>query len=84
MARGGAREGAGRKAKSKDNPKTYIAKQARKYGERALSKLVSNLDDENGTISNAAAKTILEYGYGKPTTEISAPDGQDLFKNITV
>lgn len=84
MPRGGKREGAGRKEGSTHSTKKFISKQARKYGEEALRTLVKNMADENGTISNAAAKTILEYGFGKPTTEITGADGDALFKNITV
>jgi len=75
MSRGGKRDGAGRKAGDKDSPKKFISKQARKYGEEALKTLVKNMADDNGTISNAAAKTILEYGFGKPNTEITGEAG---------
>lgn len=84
MPRGGKREGSGRKKNKPDSPKTYIQKQARQYGEKALAALVGNLADDNGNIRNQAARTILEYGYGKPTQEITGADGAPVFEGAVL
>lgn len=42
-----------------------IAARAREYGERALEVLASALADEDGRIRIAAAKELLDRGYGK-------------------
>lgn len=45
-----------------------IAKLAREHGDRALEVLVNALDDDDGRIRIAAAREILDRGYGKPIT----------------
>ena len=45
-----------------------IAKIAREHGDRALDVLVNALDDDDGRIRIAAAREILDRGYGKPVT----------------
>lgn len=42
-----------------------IAAKAREYGERALEVLSTALTDEDGRIRIAAAKELLDRGYGK-------------------
>ena len=45
-----------------------IARLAREHGDKALNVLVSALDDDDGRIRIAAAREILDRGYGKPVT----------------
>lgn len=42
-----------------------IASKAREYGDRALEVLADALEDEDGRIRIAAAKELLDRGYGK-------------------
>lgn len=42
-----------------------IASLAREFGDRALQVLASALEDDDGRIRIAAAKEILDRGYGK-------------------
>lgn len=45
-----------------------IAAQARQHGERALEVLVAALADDDARVRIAAAKEIMDRGYGKPLT----------------
>lgn len=52
-----------------------IALKAREHGDRALEVLVEALDDADSRVRIAAAKEILDRGYGKSalTVEVPAP-----------
>lgn len=74
MARGGKREGAGRKAGGKvarpAAPKLAavgLQVAARRYTDQALGVVVGALKDDSCTNRLAAAKEILDRGWGKAT-----------------
>jgi len=45
-----------------------IAAKAREHADKAVDVLVEGMDDPDGRIRIAAAKEILDRGYGKPLT----------------
>jgi len=45
-----------------------IAAKAREHADKAVEVLVAGMDDPDGRIRIAAAKEILDRGYGKPLT----------------
>ena len=45
-----------------------IGKLAREHGDKALDVLVAALADDDGRVRIAAAREILDRGYGKPVT----------------
>jgi hypothetical protein len=75
---GGRRKGAGRKRGSRTVHTTVskfiLADEARKYAQEALTLLVRLMEDKRhpGTTRLAAAKELLDRGYGKPTIQVQA------------
>lgn len=45
-----------------------IAAKAREYADRAVQVLADALDDEDAKVRIAAAKELIDRGYGKPVT----------------
>ena len=73
---GGKREGAGRKKGVPNKATASLRDIAREYTQEALLALVSVLRDESGAAKVAAAREILDRGYGKATTVLAGdPDG---------
>lgn len=76
--RGGAREGAGRKPGSLNKATADIKAFAQEYGEQAIKTLADlMLTAEADSAKIAAAKELLDRGYGKSTqyAEIAGKDG---------
>ena len=51
-----------------------IAELCREHGPRAVQVVVSLLDDADSRVRMAAAKELLDRGYGKPTQTIEGAD----------
>lgn len=84
---GGARPGAGRPKGRKNLLSAELKELAQSHGQAALETIVSvMLTGESGSIRLAAAKELLDRGYGKPLqqTEIMGKDGQALELNSSV
>lgn len=85
MARGGKREGAGRKEGVPNKATAEVKALAAKYGPDAikqLAKLAGILRGETAAESEAARvaalKEILDRAYGKPTQPIAGDDDNPL------
>lgn len=52
-----------------------VRKLARKHCERAIERLAELVDDADGRTAVAAAKVLLDRGYGQATTHIAGEDG---------
>lgn len=77
MARGGRREGAGRPAGVPNKVTAPLKDMARQHTEAALTTLVSILAGGEGipaAAQVAAAKELLDRGYGKATQHIAGDD----------
>lgn len=67
MARGGKREGAGRKAGAVTQAKKDLAEMAKEHAEKALGVLVQIAQrGESEAARVSAANAILDRAYGKP------------------
>lgn len=76
MARGGKREGAGRKSGVVSKAKRELAEMAKDHAEAAMKTLADI--HANGTSETArvsAAISILDRAYGKPPQAIVVPEG---------
>lgn len=82
MARGGAREGAGRKPGLVSEAKRTITEAAKEHAEKALEVLVGIASDGKAPAAArvSAATAILDRGYGKPSqaVELTGKDGGPL------
>ena len=82
MARGGKREGAGRKPGAVSKAKRDLAEMAKDHAEAALETLVSihSGTSHPSAARVAAANAILDRGYGKApqSLEHTGKDGKDL------
>lgn len=83
MAKGGAREGAGRKAGSPNKVTAEVKALAGEYGPDAvlemakLAGLVPNAKAAEGEQARIAAlKEILDRAYGKPTQHVAGSDDE--------
>jgi HEAT repeat protein len=47
---------------------------AREHGPRAISRLAELLEDPDGRTATAAAKELLDRGYGRPAQSITGPN----------
>jgi hypothetical protein len=58
---------------------------AREHTERALQVIVAALDDDDARVRIAAAKELLDRGYGKPSQEVVATGGSVVlgFANLS-
>lgn len=86
MARGGRREGAGRPPGAKTKAGRELRELAQRHTTTALNALVSILAGGEGippAAQVAAAKEILDRGYGKATQPISGDDDGVPIKTIT-
>lgn len=78
---GGARAGAGRKKGSPNKATASIRDAAREYTDEALQALVQVIRDEDAPHAavTSAANSILDRGFGKPSTVISGDeDGGEI------
>lgn len=73
MAKGGKREGAGRK--KLDKTLLLVASLARDHTEEAVSTLVELMRKGEPSIRKAAADSILDRGWGKPAQAVTGEDG---------
>jgi hypothetical protein len=73
---GGAREGAGRKKGSPNKATASIRNAAREYTDEALSTLVKVMADDSAphAAKVSAANSVLDRGFGKPSTVISGDE----------
>ena len=92
MARGGRREGAGRKKGSKDRrprsspiiianaqEKRELREAAREYTERALKTLAAICSEGQSEAARvSAACALLDRGYGKPTQQVETGSPGDF------
>lgn len=86
MPRGGKREGAGRKAGSKNKATKDIKALAEPYGQEAIEVLVKLMRDaENEQTRRSAAEGILDRAYGKAAQAHTHadPDGNPLTFTVT-
>lgn len=76
--------GEGQKINKKGRPKesVNIARMARKHALEAVEALVNNLKDESGAIRNAAAKELIDRGYGKAAQVNLNDDGANKLEDI--
>lgn len=77
MARGGRRDGAGRPAGVQNKVVRPLKELARQHTEAALSTLVSVMAGGEGVppaAQVAAAKELLDRGYGKSSTVLSGDE----------
>ena len=69
----------GKSGNPKGRPKVdfEIREAARLYGTEAIEKLVQHMRGDDPRVSQAAARDILDRGYGKPAQalELSGKDG---------
>lgn len=78
MAKGGKRQGAGRPAGAPNKITSDIRALAQEYGEDAIRELATILTtSENHSARIAAAKELLDRGYGKSkqSVELTGEDG---------
>lgn len=63
-----------------------VKEAAQAYGLEAIQKLAELMHSDNPTIARAAARDLLERGYGKPaqSVELSGPEGAALLTGISV
>lgn len=66
---------AGRPKGKRSDERIWLARLARQHAEKAIRALVKNLDDENGSVRNQAARELLDRGYGRAPQEIILEDG---------
>ena len=87
MAKGGKRAGAGRKPGVPNKATLEIKELARQYGPKAIEelaimagllKVADRKPAENDTARMAAAKEILDRGYGKAAQAIIGDENQPL------
>jgi hypothetical protein len=87
MARGGAREGAGRKKGSGNKATAAIKEYAQKHSEDAIKAIVNIMNDKYTPAQTklAAANSLLDRGHGRPAQAVTNEDGSKLFPdNIKV
>ena len=78
MAKGGKRQGAGRPAGVPNKITADVRALAQEYGEDAIRELATILTtSENHSARIAAAKELLDRGYGKSkqSVELGGPEG---------
>ncbi len=81
MARGGKREGSGRKAGSLNKATAGIRDAAQEYSARALAVLVTVMESgESEAARVAAANAVLDRAHGKPKqgVEVAGVDGAPI------
>lgn len=66
MAKGGKREGAGRKKGSPNKATADIKKLAQEHGPEAIETLAALMRNGGEQVKKAAASELLDRGYGKP------------------
>lgn len=78
--KGGKRAGAGRKPGSRNKATADIKDIARDYGERAIDRLVKIMesDEQPAAAQVAAAKELLDRGYGKAIQAMKLSGGVDI------
>lgn len=78
MARGGKREGAGRKPGMDSAAKRELIDMAKDHGQAAVGVLAEIMNNkvESATARVSAATALLDRGYGKPTQTL-AGTGKD-------
>jgi hypothetical protein len=73
---------------SKDNPGNLkgrpkapvdLAEMARAFGPRAIGVVATLLDDADSRVRLAAAKELLDRGYGRPAPALTTTDGEKSF-----
>lgn len=78
MARGGFREGAGRKPGVPNKVKREIAEAAQEYSEQALRVLAEvMLEGDSAASRVAAANAILDRAHGKPAQAVKVGGDQE-------
>lgn len=86
MARGGKRDGAGRPAGVQNKATRPLKELAREHTDAALNTLVSILAGGEGVPAAAqvaAAKEILDRGYGKASTVLSGDEDGGPLQLVT-
>lgn len=86
MARGGKRPGAGRPAGAPNKITADIKALAQVHAETAIRELATILTTaENAQARIAAAKELLDRGYGKATqyAEVTGKDGAPVFSPVS-
>ena len=86
MARGGKREGAGRKPGMDSAAKRDLIDMAKDHGQAAVKVLADIMANQAEAASArvSAATALLDRGYGRPTQTLAGPgpDGEHVVKQI--
>lgn len=82
MARGGKREGSGRKPGTPNKATADVRAAAQKYTVEAVERLAFWMKSDNAKASVSACNALLDRAHGKPPQAITNPDGSDL--SVTV
>lgn len=88
MARGGKRQGAGRKPGIVSEAKRDLAEMAKDHAEAALRTLAEIMQDAEAPAAArvSAANAILDRGYGRPPQAITGPgpNGEHIVTRIVI